>query len=271
MIANYKSTVMSPEQSESWLVRLKEIVVASEPRTSKKATLYLAAGCRFLVDMSETGSETVDDLLTDSNIARWSHCFGPHGRTAGTLGNYLGSLNRLNEARKGLPIQRRAPRRESDVAVRPLSMDEIGTVFSEAVLVGVAVAAAWLVAVGANRPGRSGVGSVISPDGDFVACVSSRIAVPVVDFLVPLARQVGRVQVPEGCWGALQAIAARHGWKDLTDVCRATHRHLALSEHRSLAEMVARHALTYDNIDSARTYLSPVADLEVSRLLRGLL
>lgn len=118
MVAAYRSKVLSEAQTSRWLPRLKELVVAAEPCSTKKVTLYLAAGCRFLADMSDTGEESVDELLCDAMVARWSHRFGSQCRTDSTLGNYLGSLNRLVDTKKGLPTQRRT-RRLAQLVWRP--------------------------------------------------------------------------------------------------------------------------------------------------------
>lgn len=269
MVATYRSTVLSPEQVSRWLSRLKELVVASRPGSTKKATLYLAAGCRFLVDMAETGDESVDQLLCDATVARWSHQFGPHDRTPATLGNYLGALNRLVDTRKGLPTQRRVPSASAVGIAVPLTIDRVTEIFDAALTVDTSVAAAWVVGVGANRPARSGVGAVVASGGACVVVGSNPGVLHVVDAVVPLAARVAGVVVGDGCWLRLRAIAAEHGLMDLADVARVTHRVLALGENRSFVEAVRRHRLTFDNIDSARPHLRPANSADVASLLRG--
>jgi hypothetical protein len=269
MVATYRSKVLSEEQALRWLPRLKELVVASEPCSTKKATLYLTAGCRFLADMSETGEESVDGLLCDATVARWSHRFGSQGRTDSTLGNYLGSLNRLVDTKKGLPTQRRTPSTGPTGLAAPLSVEQVAEIFSAALAIDPAVAAACVVGVGANRPGRAGVGAVVNAAGLTVSADSGLTELWMVDAIVPLAGQVAGVTVEKNCWVALRSIAAEHGVLDLTDVARATHRVLALGEERALVDAVRRHRLGYDSIDSARPHLAKPGPSAVGRLLRG--
>lgn len=269
MVATYRSKVLSEAQSSRWLPRLKELVVAAEPCSTKKATLYLAAGCRFLADMSDTGEESVDELLCDAMVARWSHRFGSQGRTDSTLGNYLGSLNRLVDTKKGLPTQRRTPSTGPTGLAAPLSMDQVAEIFSAAFAMDPAVAAALVIGVGANRPGRAGVGAVVHVAGQTVSADSKSTELWVVDAIVPLAERVAGVTVEEHCWAVLRSIAAEHGVLDLTDVARATHRVLALSEDRCVVDAARRHRLGYDSIDAARPHLPKNPAGRAAELLRG--
>ena len=101
-VATHQSVLLSDVQAADLLPALRVLVLDADPSSAADAAATLSSACRFLADEAPESGCDLDVLLTEANVARWSHVQKRAGMNEGTLKNHLGRLGRhRHQGRQG--------------------------------------------------------------------------------------------------------------------------------------------------------------------------
>jgi hypothetical protein len=266
-LSSFRPTTLERARFASARTRLLELARATAPETPLKAGTLLSSACRFLADVAPTCSCDVDDLLTEANVARWSHRARRDGMDDGTLANHLGRLNRLLRAKSGHgPVEpKRASRRDRRPPYRP---SELVALAEALAVTDPAAASAVTAGAGAGVVVPNLAGATINADPSDVVVIT---AGGERKLLTPrwhqLAARLDGTTMDRAAW--VRARTTVDG-----EPLNSRRIHLtwvvdALDASRPLRNVLDETGLRYTTVDDALRHLPQADAATAGRLLRG--
>lgn len=121
-IAQYEPRLLSAAQREHLLPELRKLILAAEFATLGYARAAMSRAVRFVADTAAPEVTDLDQVLTELNLAAWSH--GGMGRAAPPAPQDVSSIRRLLRLRHGLDREVRGAA-QTPVARPAFSPDEL--------------------------------------------------------------------------------------------------------------------------------------------------
>jgi hypothetical protein len=267
-IAAYQSKLLNPEQVATMLPRMRELVLAADPKSMRDAKCLLSTLARFLVDVVPAEGGNVDDFLTNVEIARWSN--QQHGSKY-TLSQNLCWLKRLLRVKAGLPSQIRALHKVS-LSPEPLNDNQLDLLINASIAAGEAACRGFAVAIGVGWMDHTSFGATFIQDDTAMWSMNSnnarRAAHPIVD---RVSSRWGDGVVREGDWFEFRQAALRQQVHINDTIARQTFRRLVFALNESVAVLMRRYQISYKAIEALMPHLdcSVVIDDALISLLRG--
>lgn len=263
-INRYEPRLLSPHQRTHLLPRLRELVVAAEFPTLNYARTAMSRAVRFIADMASPEVVDLGEVLSEVNVAAWSH---------GRAGRRTPSPQEVSSVRRLLGLaQDLGPRRET-AAAAPRTLPEF-TADEFEVLAGVARSDAdmrMLVAVvGAGVWGPETDDAYIDIVDDvpwvLLADGARRAADPALLEVLPTV-PAGRVRM-EG-WNNLTRRASRRGVKLTQYRSRDAWAARMLRKAQPAVEVIRDLGIHRDTIAAVAPLLELPAPEEIREMLRG--
>ena len=265
----YQTRLLSPTQADAVLPTLRELVAAVPPTSRQDAKVLTSSACRFLADVSRDRECDLDGLLTDVEVARWSHEQKAGAMPDGTLANHLGRLECLLRVRRGLP-GRIAVRGDRSQPEAPYSAAEVAALLAAAFAAGDGPGATVVALLGAGIAVPDSVGSRLRSEEGTVWCVTADGAVrTVVAAVAALVRLSPLPPAADGDWTLARRAADEAGLSLSVTRGRQTWRVLSLCEDRPVADIMRATGIGAKALDAARPHLPAVPASVVDALLRG--
>lgn len=265
----YRTKLLSPAQAEAVLPALRMLVAAVPPTRREDAKGLMSSACRFLADVSCDRPCDLDLLLTDAEVASWSHVQKAGQMSDGTLANHLGRLECLLRVRRGLP-GRIAVRGAGTQPEPPYSLDEMAALVAAAFGAGDGPGAAVVALLGAGVAVPDSVGARLAVDDAALRCLTAdgvgRTVVAAIAALVP--SHLGS-STSKDDWQLARRAADHAGLVLSVNRGRQTWRVLSLREARPVAQIMRTADLGDKALNAALPHLPPVAASVADTLLRG--
>lgn len=266
-VGRYRSTHLDDEQWGRFASRLRELVLASQPTSWADARNTLGA-LSWLVAGTDNGASSVDELLSEANVAAWSNR-SSHQLDRRTLTNHVARIARVQRVQRGLPAQ---IRRVESTKVRPagFSPDDLTELLQLARDTGEHAARGFAACFGVGQLELISGTFTRSDDGWWLVHPNGerRMALPIVESVCDV---FGDGRVRDGDVGVFRRAATAIGIRVDGPVVRQTYRGLVMSEPVPATRLLVDYAVSYDAIDAARRHL-PDLDLttpEIASMLRG--
>ena len=265
----YQTRLLRPTQAEALLPELRRLVAAVPPTSRQDAKVLMSSACRFLADVSRDRDGDLDALLTDVEVARWSHMQKAGSMPDGTLANHLGRLQRLLRVRQGLP-GRIAVRGEGRSPEPPYSPGEAAALVAAGFGAGSGPGAAVVALLGAGVAVPDSVGSRLSVEDGRLRCMTADGTVrTVVAAVAALAPSESASSTTKDDWQLARQAADEAGLTLSVNRGRQTWRVLSLCEDRPVADIMRATGIGAKALDATRPHLPAVPASAVDALLRG--
>ena len=267
-IATYQPKLLNPEQVETMLPRMRELVLAADPTSTQYAVNLLSTLARFLVDVVPAEGGNVDDFLTNVEIARWSN--QQHGSKY-TLSQNLGRLKQLLRVKAGLPSQIQALHKVP-LSPEPLNDNQLDLVINASIAAGEAACRGFAVAIGVGWTDRNSFGATLTQDDTAMWSMNTNNAKRAVHPIVNrLSSRWGDGVVREGDWFEFRQAALRQQVHINDTIARQTFRRLVFTLNEPVAVLMRHYQISWKAIKALMPHLdcSVVIDDAVISLLRG--
>lgn len=265
----YQTRLLNPTQAEALLPELRRLVAAVPPTSRQDAKVLMSSACRFLAEVSRNRDGDLAGLLTDVEVARWSHVQKAGSMSDGTLANHLGRLQRLLRVRRGLP-GRIAVRGESCPPEPPYSPGEVAALVAAGFGAGDGAGAVVVALLGAGVAIPDSVGSRLGVEDGRLRCVTAdgtlRTVVAAVAALTP-SQSASSTTTDD--WQLARQAADEAGLTLSVNRGRQTWRVLSLCEDRPVADIMRATGIGAKALDATRPHLPAVPASTVDALLRG--
>ena len=264
----YQSKVLIEEQRERFGPRLRELVLAMQPSSIVDARAALGTAVVFLAGV-DIGDSTVDDLLTDANVASWTAGLLRQGTPIGTVENHIGRLERLLRAKRELPGRIRV--QESNATpVQGYTDDEMATLKAAAVAASVHAVRGFAASIGLGRLDVES-GTFTNMDGCWWLVHRNGTRERVLPLVAELADAWGDGRVRDGDVDAFRVVARDLGMNVDRHLVGHTFRRCAFELRMPTPEVLSSFKIAASSIESVRHAWQPI-DLstpDVIEMLRG--
>lgn len=267
-IGNYTSEHLTVEQMERFGPRLRELVRCVNPPSKVDARALLGATARML-SATDTGTSTVDELLSDANIAIWSNQPASKASSERTIINHVGRITQVQRAARGLPG--RVRKYGSDV-IHPtgFGVAELRDLSDVARAAGPTASRGFAVVFGLGVLERTS-GRFVLEDGGWWLVHPAGLREPVLPVAGEVASSWGDGRVRDGDVNAFRLAARDAGFFVDDGKVRLTFWTLVMEQPIRLVEAMTNYRLTMSAIEARLRAVNPSLTLtdDDIRRLRG--
>ena len=267
-VDNYRSEVLSDSQHDRFGPRMRELVLAAQPLSRVDARAMLGSLALMLAD-TDLGDCTVDESLSDANVAAWSNRVSSKRSSMRTMTNHVGRIARLQRVLRGLPGR---IRKYGSGRLRPagFSDEELLELVGAACGRGEHAARGFAVALGLGRLDVVS-GTFTNEQGQWWLVQQNGSRQWVLGIVGEVAGSLGDCRVRDGDVAAFRAAASAAGIHVDVAKSRQTFRSLALDIAIPARQLLDGFALSFSAIESVLVHLGAVdvTAADVQAQLRG--
>ncbi len=265
-IENYTSKLLTAEQMERFGPRLRELVRFVNPPSKVDARALLGATARML-SATDTGTSTVDELLSDANIAIWSNQPASKELSERTIINHLGRITQVQRAARGLPGR---IRKYGSDEIRPsgFTRPELDALAEVARTAGATASRGFAVAFGLGVLDRTS-GSFVVDAGQWTLVHPAGVREPVLPIVGEMALWWGDGRVRDGDVKVFRHAAKAAGFFIDDRAARLTFQEQVMAQPLRLIDAMSRYRLGMSAIEAclrAANGAVPLTDDDIRRL-----
>ena len=267
----YQGKLLSPGQKATMLDDIKAAVLRAEPPSADVGGNWLSIVCRLVADVSPAAGGDLSTFLTHATVSTWVSASVRKGQSPHVLATRRGVLDRIIRSSNGGAVRiNHGPKVRMSVA--PLSSAELSMLREICKERGMPARRGFAAVFGSGlcHPGIVGGRFNVTETGAFLVLDGPR-SVPLVADIADLSALHGSM-VLDGDFVEVIAAGTDMGRRIDSQVVRQTFRLQAVSQREPMIEVINRHHLTQEGLDSVIHHLAAVdlsSDTQAAAALRG--
>jgi hypothetical protein len=267
-VERYRSESLTDEQHARFAPRLRELVIAAEPQSCDDARAILGSASLMLAD-TDLGTSTVDELLSEANVAAWSNRVSSKQLSKRTMINHAARIARVQRVLRGLPGRVRKYG-SSKVLSPAFDTGELALLAAAAGAHGEHAARGFAVTLGLGRVDVIS-GTFVLENGAWWHRQPNGTCQRALPIVADVAASFGDGRVRDGDVTTFQAAAHAAGLHVSFGTVVQTYRSLAIDIAMPTRDVLAEFGLSISAVEQALRHRRPVdvTTVEFVELLRG--